>query len=163
LTSEDADGRGVSANGDGSKDNSHGDIPIVDTQGKNPLDVAGDKVVSANADGSEDNSNGDTYPVVNTQGTTDASITGDSIIVGEKHRCQSQVLEDMEFVQIHEQSAYAHSSPNSENVEWNQSPKGTVDEILLGNKSITEMSSAIIGKQVVFDQTPITSRFNSFV
>jgi hypothetical protein len=154
---------GVSANGDGSKDNSHGDIPIVETQGKNLSDVAGDKVVSANADGSEDNSHGDTDPVVNTQGTTDASITGDSIIVGEKHRCQSQVLEDMEFVQIHEQSAYVRSPPNSDNVELNQCPKGTVDHMLLGNKSITEMSCALIGKQVVFDQTPITSRFNSFV
>jgi hypothetical protein len=163
LTSEDADGKGVSANADGSKDNSHGDIPIVDTQGTNPSDVAVDKVVSANADGSEANSDGDTDPIVNTQGTTDATITGNSIIVGEKHRCQSQALEDMEFVQIHEQSAYVRSPPNSENVELNQSPKGTVDQMLLGNKSVTEMSSALIGKQVVFDQTPITSRFNSFV
>jgi hypothetical protein len=163
LTSEVADGKGVSANVDGSEDSSRGDIPIVDTQGTNPSDVAVDKVVSENADGSQANSVGDTDPIVNTQGTTVATITGKSVGVGGKHRCKSQALEVMEIIQIDEQSDYVCSPPNSEKVARNQSPKGTIDQMLLGIKSKTGMSSALIDKHVVFDQTPITSRFNFFV
>jgi hypothetical protein len=163
LTSEVAVDKGVSANADGSEANPHGDIPIVNKQGTKSSEVAVDKGVSANADGCESNSHGDTYRIADTQGTTDAIIAGKSVIVGEEHRCHSQALDDMGFVHIHEQSGYVHSPPNSENVARNQSPKGTVDQILLVNKSISKMSSASIDKQVVFDQTPITSMLILFV
>jgi hypothetical protein len=163
LTSEVAVDKGVRANADGSKASANADIPVVNKQGTKSSEVAIDKGVSANADGCESISHGDTDRIADTKVTSDAFIAGKSVIVGEERRCHSQALDDMGFVDIPEQSGYVHSSPISENIARNQSPKGTVEQSLPVTKSTSEMSSASIVKQVVFDQTPITSMLILFV